>query len=66
VDKVGHKLGLTIGAKPCSDGPRRSITKNRKTMQVWEEEYERRAQKAKVSNLQKKLSNPDKRNLSDD
>jgi integrase len=40
--------------------------KNRKTMQVWEEEYERRAKKAKVSNPQKKASNPDKRNLSDD
>ena len=36
--------------------------KNRKTMQVWEEEYERRAKKAKASNPQKKLSNPDDRN----
>ncbi|AHD07939.1 tyrosine-type recombinase/integrase [Phaeobacter gallaeciensis] len=34
--------------------------KNRKTMQVWEGEYERRAQKAKLSNPQKKPSNPDK------
>lgn len=36
--------------------------KNRKTMQVWEEEYERRAMKAKVSNPQKKLANPDESN----
>lgn len=35
--------------------------KNRKTMQVWEEEYKRRAMKAKVSNPQKKLANPDER-----
>lgn len=34
--------------------------KNRKTMQVWEGEYERRAQKAKLSNQQKELSNPNK------
>ncbi|GLO68672.1 hypothetical protein MACH17_01890 [Phaeobacter inhibens] len=34
--------------------------KNRKTMQVWEGEYVRRAQKAKVSNPQEKQSNPDK------
>jgi integrase len=40
--------------------------KNRKTMQVWEEEYERRAQKAKLSNPQEKLSNPDKDNQSHD
>ena len=31
--------------------------KNRKTMQVWEEEYERRAQKEKLSNLPEKASN---------
>ncbi len=34
--------------------------KNRKTMQVWEGEYERRAQKAKLSNSPEKPSNPDK------
>lgn len=34
--------------------------KNRKTMQVWEMEYERRAQKAKVSNPPENPSNPDK------
>ena len=40
--------------------------KNRKTMQVWEREYERRAKKAKVSNPQEKLSNSDKENPSND
>lgn len=37
--------------------------KNRKTMQVGEEGYVRRAKKAKVSNPQKKASKPGKRNL---
>lgn len=40
--------------------------KNRKTMQVWEEEYERRAQKTKLSNPQEKPSNPDKEIKSDE
>lgn len=40
--------------------------KNRKTMQVWEGEYERRAAKAKLSNPKKKLSNPDKEIKSDE
>lgn len=40
--------------------------KNRKTMLVWEGEYERRAQQAKVSNPQNKLSNPGEENQSDD
>ncbi len=37
--------------------------KNRKTMRVWEGEYERRAQEAKVSNPQRKLSNPNDKDI---
>lgn len=40
--------------------------KNRKTMQVWEREYERRAQKSKLSNPPEKPSNPDKEDKSND
>lgn len=37
--------------------------KNRKTMRVWEGEYDRRAQEAKVSNPQRKLSNPNDKDI---
>jgi hypothetical protein len=33
--------------------------KNRETMAVWEKEYQRLSQEHELSNLQKKVSNPD-------